>query len=444
MARIDRTALPPGPRIAALQSARYLSDPCGYTRKLRERYGDLFSMPTLNGMLVMACSPEGARQILAGREEDFVVGFGTDAIAPIVGDASLLLLSGERHKRERKLLSPTFHGQRMRAYSSAMQDAALRGAKEWAPGRRLVMRDEMERIALDVILRVVLGARDEAEVQSLARAIRKAVVEVDPLPLFMPFLQREFFGLGPWAKFQANLRELDAQIHALIARARSGKTDGKDVLSRLTEASYEDGAPMSDQAIRAELLTLLVAGHETTATAMAWMFYELGRHPEVAHRLREEIAGLGLAPEPDALAGIPILDAFCRETLRLHPIVAEFFRTVAPGNRFAIGGYEIPEGISLAGSILELHRDPELYPQPEQFRPERFMERQFAPHEFAAFGGSHRHCLGAAFALQQMKIVLGTLLPRFTLELTSPEPPKTVVRNLTLGARDGIPMRVAG
>ena len=444
MARIDRSALPPGPSLAALQSARYLSDPHGYTRKLRKRHGDVFSMPTLNGMLVIACAPEGARQILAGKEEDFVVGFGTDAIEPVIGDASLLLLSGDRHRRERKLLSPTFHGQRMRAYSNAMQDAAIRGAKEWTPGRPLVMRDEMERIALEVILRVVLGARDEDEVQSLGQAIRKAIIEINPLPLFMPFLQRELFGLGPWARFQANMRELDAQLYALIARARSGKTDGEDILSKLTEARYEDGEGMSDQSIRAELLTLLVAGHETTATAMAWMFYEIGRHPEIAAQLREEIAALGLAPEPDALARVPRLDAFCRETLRLHPIVAEFFRTVAPGRTFQIDRWTIPEGVSLAGSILELHRDPELYPEPERFRPERFLERQFAPHEFAAFGGSHRHCLGAAFALQQMKIVLGTLLPAHRLELATEAPPRTVVRNLTLGAKDGIRMVVAG
>jgi cytochrome P450 len=439
---IVRKGLPPGPSIALYQIARYLRDPYRYYSRMRRRYGDLMTLPTLNGTLVVSFTPEGAGEILAGNGDDFVPGFGVDAIRPIVGAGSLLLLSGDRHKRERKLLSPTFHGARMRAYSPTVREAALRAAAGWSASQPINLREEMEVISLEVILRAVLGAREQTQVDALGRAVRRAVSEVNPLPLFMPFLQRKFFGMGPWARFLERRAELDVLVFDQIARARAGEGQGEDVLTKLLEARYEDGQPLSDTAIRDHLLTLLVAGHETTATALAWAFYECGRDPELTERLRGEIASVGPEPDPDALSALPFLEAFCRETLRLHPIVAEFFRTVKPGHCVEFQGYTIPEGVSLAGSIIDLHRNPDLYPEPEQFRPDRFLDRQFAPNEFAAFGGGHRYCLGAAFALNEMKVVIGTLLPRFDLSLVDSEPVRTVVRNLTLGPSGGVPMRV--
>lgn len=440
--RIDRRALPPGPRGAALQSLLYMRDPYGYYARMRARYGDLFSMPTMNGMLVVTHTSEGAREILAGGEKDFGEGFGAETLAPLIGPGSLLLLSGDAHRRERRTLSPVFHGGRMRAYGPAMQQAALERAEAWLPGSRIVMQDEMQAVSLDVIIRAVLGIRGRERIQAFREAIRLAVSEVSPLPLFFAPLQREFFGLGPWARFLRSKRHFDEMLDAEIAAARALPAPREDVLSRLAHGLDEEGRPLADAAIRDHLVTLLIAGHETTSTALAWAFYELARHTELRHWLLDEITALGPFPEAGDLAALPALEAVARETLRLHPIVPEFFRSVRDGYR--LQGWEIPPGVVLAASILSIHRDPGLYPQPAAFRPNRFLEKARPPHEFAAFGGGHRHCLGAAFALAEMAIVIGTLLPRFELELDTPRALRTVRRHVTLGPEGGVAMRVVG
>ncbi len=439
---IDRRHLPPGPRFAPLQSLRYMNDPYAYYERMRARFGDLFSMPTMNGLLVVSHTSEGARQILAGGEKDFAEGFGAEALAPIIGRHSVLLLSGDAHRRERKSLSPVFHGGRMRAYAPDMRRAAIERAETWLPGERIVVQDEMQAISLDVIIRVVLGVTERERIEPFRIAIREAVERVSPLPLFFKPLQREFFGIGPWARFMYHMRHFEELLAAEITAARTLEAPREDVLSRLVHTVDEEGRPMSDTAIRDHLLTLLIAGHETTSTALAWSFYELARNPGIHHWLQDEIASLGSDPEVDRLASLPALEAVARETLRLHPIVPEFFRRVRES--YAFQGYEIPAGVTLAASILSLHRDPAIYPEPERFRPDRFLGRSLPPHEFAAFGGGHRHCLGAAFAISEMAIVIGTLLPRFELALESERPLRTVRRHVTLGPEGGVAMRVVG
>ena len=432
--------LPPGPRLAPIQSLRYMLDAYGYTERMCRRYGDPFTMPSLNGRLVLTSSSEGARQILGGREEDFVTGFGVDALAPLLGTGSLLLQSGEPHRRERKLLSPTFHGARMRAYAPLVHDVTRRELGSWRAGTAFTAQESMQSIGLDVIIRAVLGAQSPQRATAFREAIRAGVNELSPAPLFFSALQREFGGFGPWARFQRLKRVLDALLFEQIAEARKYESDGEDVLSKLVRARYDDGSPLSDQALRDQLVTLLVAGHETTATALGWSLYELCRHPEWVERLRDSIAALGPDPDPGELAKLPELDAFNRETLRLHPIVAEIFRTVK--DRYTLLGWEIPAGLSLAASILMIHRDPELYPEPLAFRPERFLERRFAPWEFLAFGGSHRHCIGAAFAMSEMNVVLGTLVPRVDLCLAEDRELRTVRRSVLLAPEKGVPLVV--
>jgi cytochrome P450 len=207
-------------------------------------------------------------------------------------------------------------------------------------------------------------------------------------------------------------------------------------------ARFEDGSAMSDSDVCSQLLTLLVAGHETTATTMAWAFYGLHRDPGTLRRAREEIASLGPEPEPAQLAALPYLQAVADETLRLHPLLGEAARTVK--DRYSFQGYEIPAGVTVAVSIIMIHSDPELYPEPQRFRPERFLERKFGPSEHVPFGGGHRRCIGAAFAMNEIKIVLGTLLPRFELELAEDRPLATVRRNLMLAPESGVPMILRG
>jgi len=431
-------ALPPGPRVAAYQTLRYMRDPHGRTAELERRYGTPFTLPTVNGTLVLTTTPDGAREILAGREEDFVVGFGVEALRVLVGEGGLLLLSGDAHRRERKLLSPTFHGARMRAYGNAVVESTLREAATWATGRQLNAQQSMQSISIDVILRAVFGVQSGDRRLAFREAIRLAVDEVSPAPIFFDFLRHEFGGFGPWARFKRHKRAFDALIYQQIAEARRDPQEREDVLHRLVAARYDDGRPLPDDSIRDHLLTLLVAGHETTATTLAWSFAELAQHPEIVAHLRDDLAALGADPAPDEVSSLPYLDAFCREILRAHPIVAEFFRTVKTS--FELQGWQIPAGISVAASILRIHRDPTLYPDPDRFRPERFLERRFAPHEFAAFGGGHRHCIGAAFAMNELKLVLGTLVPLFDWRLTENRPPRTILRHVTLGPERGCPI----
>lgn len=438
--------LPPGPRFAPLQTLRYMRDPVAYYEWASARWGDLFTLPAMNGTLVVTCTPEGAAEILAGRESDFVVGFGVEAVAPIIGSGSLLLLSGERHQRERKILSPAFHGARMRAFAPFVAESTRRVVDAWRPGQRVHAQAAMQSISLDVIIRTVFGIQAPERVVAFAEAVQRAVGEIHPAPIFFKALQREFGGFGPWATFLRRKRILDRLIFAQIAEARrreareAPEAAGSDVLHALLGLRHDDGSGLSDEAIRDHLLTLLVAGHETTATTLAWALYEQARHPEIRRRLLEEVDGLGAEPDPAEIAGLPYLDAFCRETLRMHPVLAEFMRTVREG--FVLQGWEIPAGVTVAASILMLHRRPDLYPDPSVFRPERFLERKFAPNEFAAFGGGHRHCLGAAFAMNELKVVLGTLLPRVELSLESERPLRPVRRNATLAPEAGVPMRV--
>jgi len=438
---IDRRGLPPGPAFAPLQTILYMRDPYGYTRRMRKRYGDVFTMPSMNGLLLLTTTPEGAQEILTGRAEDFDKGFGASALEPILGRGSLLLLSGSRHSTERKMLSPTFHGTRLRALEPAIREATLRRIETWQDGQRTRLLEEMQTISLDVIICTALGIDDPRRLEMYRSAIRRAVNEVPPALFFFRFMQRELGGFGPWAAYLRHREKLHRMISEEIELARRQPADLRsDILASLAHVEREDGQRLSDAQIREHLLTLLVAGHETTSSALAWTLYELTRHPDVLDWLLSEIETIGSEASVEPLASLPALESTAREGLRLHPVLAEFFRPLRESARFL--GHTVPAGVVLAASILEIHRNEELYPQPEAFRPARFLERRFAPHEFAAFGGGHRHCLGSAFALAEMAIVLGTILPRFRFELDSDKPLGIERRTVTLAPEGGVAVTI--
>ena len=427
--------LPPGPRWAPLQTALYMRDPRGYIQKLRERYGDVVTMPTMNGRLILSMTSEGAREILATPMERFGEAFGAETLSPVLGEGSLLLLTGRRHRAERKLLSPTFHGNRMRTLSGAMESATLDRMQTWKSGEKINLLEEMQVISLDVIIRAVLGIQDPELSGRFRIAIREAIQDANPVLFFFKAAQHGFGGVGPWARF---LKKRD-RLHGLMdEQIRISRLDADDkdpyILSRLVQASGEAGEPLSNAQIRDHLLTLLVAGHETTASALAWTFYELSRNSDVQSWLLDEMKEPSAGPEKSAR--ISVLEATARESLRLHPIIGEFFRPVRESMSFQ--GFTVPEGAILSATALEIHKDESLYPEPEVFRPSRFLERSFAPHEFVSFGGGHRHCLGSAFALAEMNIVMGTLLPELDFELVSPDPVGIQLRNVTLAPAGGV------
>ena len=437
--RSQLASLPPGPRIASLQSFRYFRDPVGYCNEMKARYGDLFTMPTMNGTLIIAMSADHVKDLLVRR--DLAVGFGFGALEPIIGRGSLLLSSGDQHRRDRKLLSPTFHGNRMRAYAPLVSECTEHEFKGWVVGRDFCVREAMENISIEVIIRAAFGVQSAERVLAFRTAIREAILEVNPAIVFFKFLQRDFWGRGPWNRLKRKLERLDSLIYQQIEESRNVLAGREDMLTRLLEARDDDGTGLDDKALRDQLVTFLFAGHETTATTLSWAFAEAIRHPTMLKRLRDEIVSLGPSPDPKALAELPYLDAFCLETLRTHPILPEFFRTVATDDcEFA--GYPIPRGVSLAGSILMVHRDERVYDDPLSFEPQRFIDHNYSPHEFLTFGGGQRRCIGAAFATQEMKLVLGTILPRVDLDAKIARPLKTVRRNGTLAPEADVPVRV--
>lgn len=436
-----RDNLPPGPRNALLQTYQYTRDPYSWFTRNRKIYGDIFTARVVNGTIVIVGHPAGAQAIFGADPETFIP-FAAKAVEPIVGANSMLFLSGARHRRERKLLMPPFHGERMRAYGEIIRDAALSTAKRWVPGQPMVFQDSSQAISLEVIIRAIFGITDRTRVDSVREKIVHFVNETNPALFFFPFLQHSFGGFGPWARFTKIRTDVSALLNAEVETRRNASDPGTDILSLMLAARHEDGSAMSAEEIHDELLTLVFAGHETTGIALAWAIYWLLRNPECMNRLLAEIDSLGANPDPDALARLPYLDGVIQETLRLHPIVPDVPRQLA--RPFDLEGYHLPKGTGIAVATSLLHTRPDIYPEPQRFKPERFLERKFSPFEYTPFGGGARRCLGAAFATYEMKIVLGTILAHHRLVLAEPGEVRPSRRNVVLGPATGVRVTLIG
>jgi len=424
-----------GPRFALPYTVHYLRDPIAFYADARRRWGDPFMLNSFNGRLVITGRAELIREIFAADPASFGT-WGADAVAPFIGPTSVLLASGARHRRQRRLLMPPFHGARMRAYGEAMMQAAQREVAGWPRQGFFRLLPAMQRISLAVIVETVFGIRDAVRRADWSSAIAATMDAVHPAMLFFPPLQREFGGIGPWARFRRAMAHLDAMIAAEMTARRTRDVDGDDVLRLLLAATDEDGMPMPDDEVRDQLVTLLVAGHETTALALSWALYELARDPALCARVRDE---LGDATAPDVITRLQLLDAVCQETLRRHPVVADVARL--PLQPMTLDGYPIPPGAAVMPAIAAAHFDPAVFPDPAAFRPERFLEQHVAPYAFFPFGGGARRCIGAAFALYEMKLALAVIVRAGTLTLRDPGPVSIQHRGLTLGPRGELPVR---
>ncbi|MFO0579823.1 MAG: cytochrome P450 [Polyangia bacterium] len=428
------TSLPAGPRGFLWVNFESLRDPLGAAARWRRKYGDPMTYPPLAGRpLLVTGTPSGIRALFSAAPSTLEP-ILADRFRAVFGDASVFVLSGEPHTAMRKLLLPPFHGQRMRDYGHKLRELTLQAAAALMPGSRLVAQDLMHAISLQAIIRLVFGITDPARIAAATErisAFRRALGGAI-LPILLPFLRREFLGLGPWARMQRATRAMRELIDEELARSRAAPAGRTDILSLLAAARPEDdnddGTGLSDAAIFEQMLALLLAGHGSTAMALTWALYFLGHEPQVLERLQAELRGLGPDPEPEALQRAPLLDAVCSETLRLRPAVTMTGRQLrAP---LAIDGYTLPAGAGVFASIVWAHTNPEVFPQPERFVPERFLEHTYSPFEYLPFGGGNRRCIGAAFALYEMKIALGTLLRRFRFELVSQKPVRVVQREL--------------
>ncbi len=417
---------------------RGIIDPQGIVASAMREYGETLEVPSPTGPMVMTGDPEAVRAIFTSDHDQFAIPF-VKQLGPFFGVKSLIMTPGARHRQDRKLLAPPFHGARMRAYGKTIVDISLSQAGKLIPGKTFPMLELTQSITLEVILRAVFGVDDEAR----RDVFREAVVELatamsTPIIAVFEFTRRDFGGFGPWARFRRADEALDVLLYEEMKKRRGNTAGREDVLSLMMDARYDDGEGMTEKELRDQLHLLLFAGHDTTSTALAWAFYWVCRQPIEREKLMAEIDALGDNPEPETIVGLPYLDAFCQETLRIHPVAPNVARLLQ--KPFNLLGNTVAEGTVLAASIMMLHENEKLYPEPRTFRPERFLERKFSPYEFIPFGGGPRRCIGAAFAMYEMKIALATLLRRYRFRLVKDAPVKYTQRGLTMGPKGGIEM----
>ena len=427
------------------QTLRGLLDQLGYMEEARTRCGDNFAgTATSFPNYAIFSDPKAIEQIFTANPNCFDSGVGNKNIQPLLGDFSLVLLDGKPHQKQRKLLMPPFHGERMRAYSHTMYDITQQVLQKWQPNQPFEMRTATQEITLRVILNTVFGL-DQGEQFEQLRQLLTEWLDIFNSPfkasfLFFPNLRKDWGAWSPWGKFIRLRDQIDKLLYAEI-RKRKNKPFSEDILSLMMAARDENGEAMSDQELRDELMTLLFAGHETTASALAWAFYWVHYHPKVLDKLLDELNSCDLKTDPSAVIKLPYLNAVCSETLRIYPIVVFTFvrKLKVP---MQILDYQLEPGTQLMPCIYLVHHREDIYPNSKQFRPERFLERQFSPYEFFPFGGGNRRCLGYAFALLEMKLVLATVLTQTKLELIENRPIKPVRRGITFVPENGVPMQV--
>ncbi|GGS35171.1 cytochrome P450 [Actinokineospora fastidiosa] len=418
---------------SVLNTATAPFDPEGYLRRQRALRGDpvIVRVPG-SGRLVVTGDPEGARELFAGPVELFATA-RPNMVEPLLGPGSLIMVEGDRHRHERRLLAPPFHGRRMRAYGEIIQRVTLDRLGRHRAGEPVDVLALGQAVTLAVIVRAIFGVEDSARGERFASATARLLAGYTPA-LAMPAFRHTVGRLGPAARLRRRLAEFDALLTAEIDARREAGVDGReDILSLLLTARYEDGGAMSASDLLDELRTMVVAGHETTATSLAWAMYHLHREPGAARRLRDELAPLGTAPAPDDLAALPYLGAVCQEAMRLHPVVPMVARMLTAPWRFR--GVDLVAGDTAAVATSLLHHNPEVWDEPFAFRPDRFLDSKPRPHEYAPFGGGHRRCIGAAFGEYEMRVVLGTLVSagRFTPSDRARPVPRARPHSITLG-----------
>jgi len=438
--------LPDGVKMPRLlRLIKFITQPVKYVEDFAKTYGDNFTIWGRGDThIVYFSQPEAFEQIFSTDSRYFETGRGNQGLRFLLGDNSLILLDGDRHQRQRQLLTPPFHGERMRAYGQDIRKITQQVSDEWLIGKPFNLRVSMQEITLRVILRVVFGLDEGQLFQELRRSLT-SLLDFMGSPLmssafFFRFVQRDLGAWSPWGHVVRLVQQIDELVYALIRERRAESNQNRqDILSLMMSAHYDDGQPMSDEELRDELMTMLVAGHETTASALTWAFYWIDQLPEVRGKLLQELNTLGVNPESSSISKLPYLTAVCQETLRIYPIVMNGFARVVK-SPIEIMGYMLPVGTIIIPSIYLAHHREEVYPQSKQFKPERFLERQFSQYEYLPFGGGNRRCIGMAFAQYEMKIVLATILADFQVLLVNKRPVRPVRRGLTLATPAGMRM----
>jgi cytochrome P450 len=434
------TATLPSPNItiklSPWQQWRNFAEPRDMHDWLRDTHGDLAAMRFQGRDHVLVLTPQSAREVFT-HDPDIYDAFWKESFAGMNGQDSLWVLIGERHRKERLLFAPAVHANHYRSYGDVISKIARARFDAWQPGKTLKAIDTTMMISLDVIMRLVFGVEEGAVMEQGRKLVHTLTHTAHPLIVFYPKLQRPWFPL--WWPYVNAKKNLYTWMQKLLDERRASHIDVDDVMGVLMKAADETGSPVSDEHICNELLSVLTAGQMTTAVALAWALYELGRHPDVVAKLRAELDAAGPEPDPSLiLSSSPYLDAVCKETVRLHPILSECARV--PMEPVQIGGRTVQPGQALVVSIVSIHHDPATYPEPDTFRPERFLERKYNIYEFLPFGGGHRRCMGAGLAEYTIRLALAEAVRNWDFETAGVD--KDIRHDLAMGPKHGVPLRI--
>jgi cytochrome P450 len=410
----DRPVLhgvPPGPRLPrALQTVLWAARPIWFMQRARRRYGVVFTIrPYAFGNIVVLADPEHIKEVFTGERDVFAAGKANAAMSPVLGSHSLLTLDGERHLRQRRLMLPPFHGEAVGRYRERIEQITNAELSSWPTGRPFSIRPRMQNITLEIILRAVIGVSDPSRLarlrELLPRLLDFSVLDMWAVWLFPRLLDTRLARRDPSQRVRPEVNRL---LYAEIDAHRSDPDSHDDILALLIAARDADGEPLSDENLLDQIITLLLAGHETTTTGLAWALERLTRHPAALGRLRQELEA----------GDDQYLDAVVNETLRVRPVIDGVWRKLtAPA---VVAGHRLPTGTLVFPAIVLVQSSDDAFPDPEDFRPERFLDGSPPPYTFIPFGGGTRRCIGAAFAVMEMKTVLSTVLQR--VELTAPDP----------------------
>ena len=433
------------PLSALRQLTNWIARPYDFLDECARNYGDTFTMKLVGfPPLVFLSNPQAIKEIFAADAKQFDAGRSNGILQSLLGNNSLILLDGDRHQRQRKLLLPPFHGEKVKSYGETICQITKKVGNQWQPDQPFLASKVMQDITLEVILQAVFGLREGVRYQQL-KPLLASLLDLTGSPLrssflFFPLLQQDLGGWSPWGKVVRQRKQIYDLLQAEIDERRSqSSVTGNDVLSLMLLARDEAGQPMADPELKDELMTMLVAGHETTATVLAWALYWIHKLPAVKAKLLEELNGLNGNTDPMAIASLPYLTAVANESLRIYPIVPIVFPRFAK-QEVTIDGRTFPAETTLVPCIYLLHHREDLYPQSKKFRPERFLARQFSAWEFIPFGGGNRRCLGYALAMLEIKLVLATILTDFSLKLADERPVKPRRRGLTIATSNGVPL----
>lgn len=438
-------------RLPALQRLQWILDPVGYLEGTHQRYPDLFRSPGIGfgDDIVIVSHPQAIQYILMNDRKLFHASGELNLILePLIGDASVIAIEGDRHKQRRQLIMPSFHGDRLSIYGETICKLTQSIFDAIPPGETFSARTITQQVSLQIIFDIVFGL-SEGEKSQQIKTLLTAMADRFSSPLasallFFKSLQKNWGPRSPWGYFLQLREQLDDLIYAELQDRRTHPDDSRtDILSLMMAARDEEGQPMTDKELRDEIMTLLFAGHETTATAMAWALYWLHRCPEVKTKLLAELDSLDGETDPMTIAKQPYLTAVCQETLRRNPVAMLTFPRVAQ-EPVEILGYQFEAGTIFMGCMyLTLQRD-DLYPNPKAFRPERFLEKKYSPYEFIPFGNGARRCVGEALALYEMKLAIATAMMNYQMELADSRSEVPRRRGVTLAPSRGVSLRMIG